>query len=68
MALVTGFIRFGWKPSAVGGADAGPAVSDTAACRLRLTSAMDVRDDFAIEVSAPGGAAIGALVMRFAGL
>jgi len=74
--LVTGFTRFGWKAFAVGHSssllkglgDAAPAVPDTAECRLRLTNAIDVRDDHRIEVTTPDGQSIGQWAVRFAGL
>lgn len=74
--LVTGFTRFGWRSFAVGESpcelrglgDAAPKVPDAAACRLRLTNSIDVRDDYTIEVSTPSGEAIGGLEVRFAGL
>ncbi len=74
--LATGFARFGWRTVAVGsdpvrllGTTADAAViPDNADCRLRLTTALDVRDDHAFEVSTPDGATLGTLVVRFAGL
>lgn len=73
--LVTGFGRFGWKAFAVGpqpvvmqSAGASQAIADAADCRLRLTNALDVRDDHAIEVTLPNGTAVGTLVVRYAGL
>ncbi|WP_166647193.1 glycoside hydrolase family 88 protein [Prosthecobacter fusiformis] len=77
--LVPGFLRFGWKSFAVGNVgsapttlhglgEAAPAVPDNAECRLRLTNAVDVRNDYAIEVSTPDGEVIGTLPVRFAAL
>lgn len=77
--MITGFVRFGWKAFAVGGGDgrgsvlqglgrAAPSVPEGAECRLRLTNAIDVRDQYNIEVSTPGGQAIGRFDLKFAGL
>lgn len=78
-SLVTGFGRFGWKAFAVGPAEGAsttlhglgkdaPAVPDDAACRLRLTNAIDVRAAHIIEIKTPGGQPIGQFEVRFAAL
>lgn len=73
--LVTGFGRFGWRAFAVGaepvvlkGFDGGASIAEGADCRLRLTNAVDVRDDHAFEVTTPDGKSIGTFVARFAAL
>lgn len=79
--MVTGFRRFGWNAFAVGGpgneqgvgvlaglGEAAPSLPKGSRCWLRLTNAIDVRDDHAIEVSLPDGRLVGTMVVRFAGL
>lgn len=73
--LVSGFSRFGWKSFAVGsepvtltGLAGGSDITDDADCRLRLTNAVDVRDDHAFEITTPDGEKIGTLEVRFAAL
>ncbi len=77
--MVTGFVRFGWKAFAVGGTgdavsvlrglgNEAPRVSDAAHCGLRLTNALDVREDHVIDVATPNGQSIGRFEVRFAGL
>lgn len=73
--LVTGFGRFGWRNFAVGGEPvflkglgSEMSIPDGADCRLRLTNAVDVRDDHAFEVTTPDGTKLGTFVVRFAAL
>lgn len=77
--MVTGFRSFGWKSFAVGepGAaatvlpgvgSAAPPVPERALCRLRLTNAIDVRDNYAIEVTTSAGQVVGRFDVRYAGL
>jgi len=73
--LVSGFARFGWKSFAVGrdpvalrGNPRDAVIPDGADCRLRLTTAVDVRDDHAFEVTTPDGRRVGTFVVRFAAL
>jgi rhamnogalacturonyl hydrolase YesR len=73
--LVTGFGRFGWRSFAVGqepvvlkGFKGDANIAEGADCRLRLTNAVDVRDDHAFEVTTPDGKSIGTFIVRFAAL
>lgn len=73
--LVTGFGRFGWRSFGVGSEPvvlkdhAGEtSIPDGADCRLRLTNAVDVRDDHAFEVATPDGRNLGTLIVRYAAL
>ncbi|HCN75907.1 MAG TPA: hypothetical protein DIT13_01785, partial [Verrucomicrobiales bacterium] len=73
--LVTGFGRFGWRSFGVGGEPvvlkdhAGEtSIPDGADCRLRLTNAVDVRDDHAFEAATPDGRSLGTLIVRYAAL
>jgi len=73
--LVTGFGRFGWKSFAVGrepvvlkGFKGDANIAEGADCRLRLTNAVDVRDDHAFEITTPDGTRIGTFIVRYAAL
>lgn len=74
-SVVTGFGRFGWRNFAVGGEPVvlkclvgETSIPDGADCRLRLTNAVDVRDDHAFEVATPEGQSLGILIVRYAAL
>ncbi len=77
--LKTGFLRFGWESFVVSGEDgpatilsglgeAAPMVPDTAVCRMRLTNALDVRDEYLLEAATPDGQAAVRFEIRFAAL